>query len=137
MYVERAYAVGKRLHDINVSTQRLIEAFRPLIEQRAGDLDHEALLKQVHKHGIVMHQIPASNVSLLSVPLQNGEARPFHRLRRLRRLLSREVHAAKPAVRFDHIRAQSRALAALRGCAHHPDQEGRLHPRRYSDIHHR
>ena len=51
-YVERAYAVGKRLHDINVSTQRLIEAFRPLIEKRAGDLDHQALLKQVHKHGI-------------------------------------------------------------------------------------
>lgn len=68
MYVERAYAVGKRLHDINVSTQRLIEAFRPLIEKRAGDLDHQALLKQVHKHGIVGRQ-----VSPLSVPLQTGE----------------------------------------------------------------
>ncbi len=68
MYVERAYAVGKRLHDINVSTQRLIEAFRPLIEKRAGDLDHQALLKQVHKHGIVGRQVYP-----LSVPLQTGE----------------------------------------------------------------
>lgn len=68
MYVERAYAVGKRLHDINVSTQRLIEAFRPLTEKRAGDLDHQALLKQVHKHSIV-----GSRVSPLSIPLQTGE----------------------------------------------------------------
>jgi glycosyltransferase involved in cell wall biosynthesis len=36
-YVARAYRVGQSLHGLEASTQRLLAAFQPLIERRAGD----------------------------------------------------------------------------------------------------
>jgi len=49
-YVEKAKAVGESRHRIEVSTERLIKALQPLLQQKAGDLDHEALAESHHKH---------------------------------------------------------------------------------------
>ena len=45
----RALHVGQTRHSLETSTQRLIAAFRPLIEQRAGDRDHAQAVRRVHK----------------------------------------------------------------------------------------
>jgi glycosyltransferase involved in cell wall biosynthesis len=51
-YVARARNVGRTLHNIDTSTQRLVDAFKPLLDQKAGDQDFAALLKAAHKQGL-------------------------------------------------------------------------------------
>jgi glycosyltransferase involved in cell wall biosynthesis len=48
-YVSRAKKVGRTLHNIEHSTNRLVAALAPLIEPRAGDLQTEQHLNQLHK----------------------------------------------------------------------------------------
>lgn len=48
----RALQQGSKLHRMEVSTQRLLEAFHPLVEKRAGDGDFSDAVKKVHKHGL-------------------------------------------------------------------------------------
>lgn len=48
----KAYEVGRTRHSIAASTQRLIDAFRPLIAARAGDGDFAEIGKAWHKHGV-------------------------------------------------------------------------------------
>ncbi|MFD1510502.1 glycosyltransferase [Lacimonas salitolerans] len=49
----RALQQGNKLHRMEVSTQRLLEAFQPLVEKRAGDGDFFDAVKRVHKHGLI------------------------------------------------------------------------------------
>jgi glycosyltransferase involved in cell wall biosynthesis len=48
----RALQQGNKLHRMEVSTQRLLEAFQLLVEKRAGDGDFSDAVKKVHKHGL-------------------------------------------------------------------------------------
>ena len=48
----RAKRVGQEQHHLDVSTQRLLHALQPLVEQRAGDLDVGALMVKQHRHGV-------------------------------------------------------------------------------------
>ncbi|MFD2113170.1 glycosyltransferase family 4 protein [Thiorhodococcus fuscus] len=50
--VERAYRVGRELHSLEASTNRLLSAFEPLVGRRSGDCDHARSLEQSHKHGL-------------------------------------------------------------------------------------
>jgi len=58
-YAQRALKVGRTLHSLQTSTQRLLAAFAPLLQKRAGDQDFVALQKQLHKQGLA----PASQAS--------------------------------------------------------------------------
>ncbi len=51
-YVKRAYRVGAEKHGIEGCTDRLQAAFKPLLEQQAGDKDHVELMKRHHKHNV-------------------------------------------------------------------------------------
>jgi len=51
-FVKRAYRVGAERHSIEVSTDRLMAAFKPLFDQQAGDKDHLDLMKRHHKHNV-------------------------------------------------------------------------------------
>ncbi|MYL23448.1 FkbM family methyltransferase [Halomonas alkaliantarctica] len=51
-YVSRALRVGREKHDVRVSTERLINAFRPLINQRAGSKDFIKAQRRLHKHNL-------------------------------------------------------------------------------------
>lgn len=51
-FVKRAYRVGAERHSIEVSTDRLMAAFKPLFDQQAGDKDHLDLIKRHHKHHV-------------------------------------------------------------------------------------
>ena len=51
-FVKRAYRVGAEKHGIESCTDRLQAAFKPLLEQQAGDKDHAGLLKRHHKHSV-------------------------------------------------------------------------------------
>lgn len=46
---EKAYTVGKNRHKIDVSTNRLLNAFAPLLRQRAGDVDGNSIVESLHK----------------------------------------------------------------------------------------
>ncbi|OOZ40113.1 glycosyltransferase [Solemya elarraichensis gill symbiont] len=50
--VNKAYAVGKRLHSLEASTARFEAALQPLLEQKAGDSDLAEKLKSTHRHGL-------------------------------------------------------------------------------------
>ncbi len=49
----RALQQGNKLHRMEVSTQRLLEAFEPLLAKRAGDGDFKSQLKHNHKFSLV------------------------------------------------------------------------------------
>jgi glycosyltransferase involved in cell wall biosynthesis len=51
-FVKRAYRVGAEKHGIDGCTDRLLTAFKPLLDQQAGDKDHADLLKRHHKHNV-------------------------------------------------------------------------------------
>jgi glycosyltransferase involved in cell wall biosynthesis len=51
-YIKRAYRVGAEKHSIDGCTDRLQAAFKPLLEQQAGDKDHAELMKRHHKHSV-------------------------------------------------------------------------------------
>lgn len=79
-YVDKAYKVGNQLHDINVSTQRLLAAFNPLLERAAGNLDAYALMTKMHKQGVSFYpQPPTQEVELdaLHIPLLDQEKAIF------------------------------------------------------------
>ena len=50
--VSRAWRMGQTHHSQAGSTQRLLQALKPWVEQRAGDLDTRLLLRQGHKQGL-------------------------------------------------------------------------------------
>lgn len=52
LYVARAREVARRRHSLEANTARLLKALAPLFAQRAGDLDHAALQRQAHRHGL-------------------------------------------------------------------------------------
>jgi FkbM family methyltransferase len=78
-YCNRAYKVGMREHNIENSTQKLMSLFEPLVEKRAGDLDHVEYQKLHHKHHLHMSEISAKsnkkeiNKSKLFHKLKDGE----------------------------------------------------------------
>lgn len=49
-YVKRAQHVGESMNNINVSTSKLIEVLRPLIEKKAGDNSDNFVPERLHKH---------------------------------------------------------------------------------------
>jgi glycosyltransferase involved in cell wall biosynthesis len=49
-FVKRAYRLGAERHSIEVSTDRLMAAFKPLFDQQAGDKDHLDPMRRHHKH---------------------------------------------------------------------------------------
>ncbi|WP_433924224.1 glycosyltransferase [Vreelandella sp. 21] len=49
-YVDRATRFGEEQHHIRVSTERLVNAFSPLINQRAGSKDFLKAQRRYHKH---------------------------------------------------------------------------------------
>ncbi|MGM0856559.1 MAG: glycosyltransferase family 4 protein [Pseudomonadota bacterium] len=49
-FVKRACIVGQELHHIEVSTSRLLDAFSPLVNQRAGSKDFQKSQRRTHKH---------------------------------------------------------------------------------------
>lgn len=49
-FVKRASMVGQELHHIQVSTRRLLDAFSPLVNQRAGNKDFQKSQRRTHKH---------------------------------------------------------------------------------------
>lgn len=74
--VTKAQQVGNRLHHIEISTRRLIEAFTPLTSKRAGDADFKELQKTAHKHGIYQSSFEpkkAHKKNLLKTPMVNEE----------------------------------------------------------------
>lgn len=50
--VRQAYERGNTLHNIETNTDRLIQAFTPLINKQAGDLDHPTIFAKHHKYGL-------------------------------------------------------------------------------------
>jgi glutamine synthetase adenylyltransferase len=48
---ERAAQVGRTVHSLQASTARLLKALEPLVQQRCGDADAGAALRQLHRHG--------------------------------------------------------------------------------------
>ncbi len=56
--VNKAYAVGKRLHSLEASTARFEAALKPLLELKAGDTDLVDTLKSTHRHGLADTQKP-------------------------------------------------------------------------------
>ena len=48
----RAKRVGQEQHHLAVSTERLLRALQPLVEQRAGDLDAGASMVKQLRHGV-------------------------------------------------------------------------------------
>lgn len=61
-YSNRAYKVGAREHDINNSTDRLLDAFEPLVAKCAGDYDHVEQLKLNHKYGLHISEISTKHL---------------------------------------------------------------------------
>ena len=51
-YVARAYHVGQTHHALATSTNRLMEAFAPLIKKKAGDGVEAIESFKQHKHGV-------------------------------------------------------------------------------------
>lgn len=47
-----AQRVGQTQHHLQTSTQRLLQALQPLVEQGAGDADTGLAVRTVHKHGL-------------------------------------------------------------------------------------
>lgn len=54
----RAARVGAKHHSLDASTARLVLALAPLEARRAGDLDHGAAIRQVHRHGLDDRKLP-------------------------------------------------------------------------------
>lgn len=50
--IVRALQQGNKLHRMEVSTQRLLEAFRPLLEMGTSDGDYYSAVRSQHKHGL-------------------------------------------------------------------------------------
>ncbi|CAM3796053.1 glycosyltransferase [Vreelandella rituensis] len=51
-YVERAKRVGEQKHHIDKATQRLVNAFTPLVKQRAGNKDFTFSERKRHRHNL-------------------------------------------------------------------------------------
>lgn len=49
---KRAAQVGRSVHSLQASTARLLTALEPLAQQRAGDADAGAAIRQWHRHGL-------------------------------------------------------------------------------------
>ena len=60
----KALRQGFALHRIGHSTERLIAAMKPLVDQRAGDNDPVAILQNSHKHGLVERIQPSAQPPL-------------------------------------------------------------------------
>jgi glycosyltransferase involved in cell wall biosynthesis len=57
----RALRVGRTRHQMSVSTQRLLQALQPLVDQQAGDKDEGAKVRQWHRHGLDDRVVPEKN----------------------------------------------------------------------------
>jgi glycosyltransferase involved in cell wall biosynthesis len=57
----RALRVGRTRHQMSVSTQRLLQALQPLVDQQAGDKDDGAKVRQWHRHGLDDRVVPEKN----------------------------------------------------------------------------
>lgn len=52
-YVQNARYVGQKRHHIRVSTAKLLDAFAPLVNQRAGNKEFKKVQGRTHKHKLV------------------------------------------------------------------------------------
>lgn len=55
----RALQQGTKLHRMEVSTQRLLDAFEPLVAKRAGDGDQSKIIRELHKHNLFEEKVVA------------------------------------------------------------------------------
>jgi FkbM family methyltransferase len=61
-YSDRAYKVGKREHNIENSTKRLMNLFNSLVNKRAGDYNHVEYQKINHKHNLHISEIAVKSI---------------------------------------------------------------------------
>ncbi len=72
-YVQQAIRVGQEQHHIQVSTGRLLDAFAPLVNQRAGNKDFQKLQRRTHKHKLA-GTAGAPDFKAMPIPTAFGES---------------------------------------------------------------
>ncbi|MEQ7871096.1 FkbM family methyltransferase [Chromohalobacter salexigens] len=73
-FVQQAILVGQKQHHIQVSTKRLLDAFAPLINQRAGNKDFQKSQRRTHKHKLA-GTVNAPDFKAMPIPTTVGQ--PF------------------------------------------------------------
>jgi glycosyltransferase involved in cell wall biosynthesis len=74
-YVARAYRVGQSLHGLAASTQRLLAAFQPLVERRAGDGLPQETTRQAAPAPLTPQRTHAAQPKISVIfPVHNREA---------------------------------------------------------------